>query len=149
MCFDFMLSQLSYYIHHESHLRKVYVREEISHLYTQQMKYQQTERNLPPVPKLPPAWWNVTSSIHLFPITQHQRRGMKEAQEELRTCRLKKKKKKIKDHINHIHHWNKLHHLPTSGLASSLLCAVSSWSSPQETTRVGNSSLRIHCCLFM
>lgn len=57
------------------------------------MKDQQMERNLFPVPKLHPAWWDTTSSIQLLPKTQHQRGGMKEAQEKIKSTYYKTKTK--------------------------------------------------------
>lgn len=60
------------------------------------MKDHQMERNLFPAPKLLPAQGDTTYSIQLFPRTQHQRRGMKEAQENIKIASLKKKKKREK-----------------------------------------------------
>lgn len=96
------------------------------------MKDQQMERNLFPVPKLHPAWWDTTSSIQLLPRTQHQRRGMKEAQEKIKSTYYKKKKttkrenqpKKGKIILITFIHGIKQHHLPKSGLVSSPQCRI-------------------------
>lgn len=96
------------------------------------MKNQQMERNLFPGPKLHPAWWDTSSSIQLLLRTQHQRRGMKEAQEKIKRTYYKKKQqqqkktqpKKGKIILITFIHGIKQHHLPKSGLASSPQCRI-------------------------
>lgn len=73
-----------------SHLNKAYVRQEISLLHTQQMKCQQTESNLIPVPKKPPAWWN--HLLHsTFPCTSAPEKRNERSTRRMKNTPLKKK----------------------------------------------------------